>query len=134
MPSDVREVVDRFWGKVWLHADVEGASAHVMDDVVFHLFGSSATGVEAWKESANVYFAAFPDFRASIDFIIVEGEMLTARWTASGTHQGELRGVAPTGRQIEISGAAIFRVHRGKIAEIWSQPDQLGMLQQLGVV
>ena len=132
MSSDVKEVVEGFWDKVWLHADVEGASAHVTDDVVFHLFGSTATGVEAWKESAKGYFAAFPDFRAPIDFVIADRDMLAVRWTGEGTHQGELRGIAPTGEKVKITGVAIFRVDGDKIAEVWSQPDQLGMLQQIG--
>ncbi len=133
MPLDAREVVEQFWERVWLNADVEAAGGFVAEDVVFHLFGTTASGIEAWKQSTQVYFTALPDFRASVDFTVVEEEMVTVRWTGSGTHDGELRGAAPTGRRIEISGVAIFRVGDEQIAEIWSQPDQLGLLKQIGL-
>ncbi len=56
------------------------------------------------------------------------------RWTATGTHTGDLMGMSPTGRRIEISGITINRFSGGKIAEDWYQSDDLGMMQQLGVI
>ncbi len=58
-------------------------------------------------------------------------------WTAgthTGTHAGDLMGIPPTGRRIEVSGITISRFAGGKIAEEWHQGDDLGMMQQLGVV
>jgi predicted ester cyclase len=55
------------------------------------------------------------------------------RLTASGTHQGDLMGVAGTGRTITLRGINIFRIRNGKIAERWGQLDQLGLLHQLGL-
>jgi len=115
------------------HADVEAAADLAAEDVVFHLFGTTDSGIEAWKQSTQVYFTALPDFRALVDFTVIEEEMVTIRWTGSGTHDGEVRGAAPTGRRVEISGVAIFRVEDGRIAEFWSQPDQLGLLRQIGL-
>jgi steroid delta-isomerase-like uncharacterized protein len=56
------------------------------------------------------------------------------RWTASGTHKGDLLGVPATGRPIKITGIDIFRVQDGKLAELWQNWDQLQMLQQIGAV
>lgn len=133
MPRDVKEVVEQFWESIWNNADVETAAGFLAKDVVFHLFGESDSGVDAWKQSTQPYFTALPDFRATVDFTIAEDEMMTVKWTGSGTHQGELRGAAPTGRRVEITGVAIFRVEDQQIAEIWSQPDRLGLMQQLGL-
>ena len=133
VPMDAKEVVEQFWKRVWLSADVEAAGGLVAEDVVLHLFGATDSGIDAWKQSTQVYFTALPDFRASVDFTVIEEEMVTVKWTGSGTHDGELRGAAPTGRPVEISGVAIFRVENGQIAEIWSQPDQLGLLKQIGL-
>ncbi len=133
MPSNAQEIVDQFWERVWLNADVEAGTGLLAEDVVFHLFGATDAGIDAWKQSTQVYFTALPDFRASVDFTVIEEEMVAVRWTGSGTHDGELRGAAPTGRPVEISGVAIFRVGDERIAEIWSQPDQLGLLKQIGV-
>ncbi len=56
------------------------------------------------------------------------------RWTASGTHQGELMGIAPTGNRAAVTGITISRIADGKIAEDWVNWDTLGMMQQLGVI
>jgi predicted ester cyclase len=59
---------------------------------------------------------------------------VVTRWTGSGTHQGELIGVAPTGNQVTITGISINRISGGKIEESWTNYDALGMMQQIGVV
>jgi predicted ester cyclase len=55
------------------------------------------------------------------------------RWTSRGTHEGELMGIAPTGKRIDVTAVGIWRVSEGKIAEAWLVFDALGMMQQLGV-
>ena len=62
------------------------------------------------------------------------GDKVVCRWSASGTHKGELRGIAPTGNKIQITGITICRLSNGKIAEQWVVWDCFGMMQQLGVV
>ena len=59
--------------------------------------------------------------------------MLT-RWSARGTHQGDLQGIAPTGKSVTITGTTLCRFEGGKIAEAWELLDQMGMMQQLGVI
>ena len=56
-----------------------------------------------------------------------------SRWTGRGTHAGDLMGIAPTGKQVTVTGISIQRIANGKIMEEWSTYDMLGMLQQLGV-
>jgi predicted ester cyclase len=55
-------------------------------------------------------------------------------WRAIGTHTGELLGIPPTGKPVDVTGIWIDRVQGGKIVEEWGVSDQLGMLQQVGVV
>jgi predicted ester cyclase len=81
-----------------------------------------------------MYRTAFPDLRISIDEQIVEGETVVTRWTATGTNEGELMGMAATGKQATTAGINIDRVAGGKLVEGWGLFDQLGLLQQLGVV
>ena len=63
-----------------------------------------------------------------------QGETVALRWTGSGTHQGELMGVAPTSKQVNSSGNTFLRLENGKIAEEWVQWDNLGLLQQIGAM
>lgn len=54
------------------------------------------------------------------------------RYTGRGTHRGEFLGVAPTGREVTISGVTIFRLREGRLVEGWDYYDGLGLLRHLG--
>ena len=64
--------------------------------------------------------------------MIAEGDRVVARYSARGTHLGELMGIAPTGREITLTGIAIRRFSEGRIAETREEYDALGLLHQLG--
>ncbi len=91
-------------------------------------------GPEGLKQLLSGYVAAFPDVRTTIEELIAEGDQVVARLTYSGTHQGAFQGIAPTGKQITMSSIDIVRIADGKIVEEWESPDNLGLLQQLGVI
>ena len=91
-------------------------------------------GLEAAKQAAADYREAFPDLQVIIEDLIAEGDKVAARVRFSGTHQGELDGIAPTGRRVDCTGIVISRIEGGKIAEDWANFDDLGMMQQLGVI
>ncbi len=86
------------------------------------------------KDAVTLYRTAFPDLRLTIERQVGEGELVVTHWTARGTHQGELFGIAPTGKQATVTGISIDRISDGKIAEDWTNWDTLGLLQQLGAV
>jgi steroid delta-isomerase-like uncharacterized protein len=77
---------------------------------------------------------AFPDFRAVIHDLIAEDDKVVTRKTFDGTHEGELLGIPPTGKEVTIELIDILRVADGKITDHWSVVDQLGLMQQLGVI
>ncbi len=91
-------------------------------------------GLEAAKQAAADYREAFPDLQVTIEDLIAEGDKVAARVRFRGTHQGELEGIAPMGRQVESTGIVISRIEEGKIAEDWANFDDLGMMQQLRLV
>jgi steroid delta-isomerase-like uncharacterized protein len=91
-------------------------------------------GPEDVKRFMGEFREAFPDFHSEIEDQIAEGDKVVTRWTMRGTHQGEFRGIAPTGNELEITGIGIFRFSGGKVVESWDNFDQLGMMQQLGVI
>jgi predicted ester cyclase len=76
---------------------------------------------------------AFPDFHLTIEDQVAEGDKVVTRVTFRGTHLGEYRGVASTGRQVVWTGIAVDRIVNGRAVEGWHQADQLGLLQQLGI-
>ena len=77
---------------------------------------------------------AFADLNRTVEDVIAESDKVTVRITARGTHTGVFQGVVGTGKLTKISGIAIRRIAEGKITEEWVVNDQLGLLQQLGIV
>ena len=84
-----------------------------------------------YKHVCLLYLAAFPDLRITTDDIIAEGDKVVARWTVTGTHQGELMGIPASGKQISFTGMTVHRFVDGKIAENWWSYDAMGMMQQI---
>ncbi len=95
-------------------------------------------GLQELKGVLTMYFAAFPDGEWSISGVITEGAENgeKAAWHDhfTGTHQGELMGIPPTGRKVDVSGLSMGEIRNGKAYRHWSVFDNLGMMQQLGVI
>ena len=89
---------------------------------------------EGVKQLTAMMRSAFPDFKATIDDIVAEGDKVVIRQTWSGTQKGEFMGVPPTGKSVSFGVIDIIRVAGGKAVEHWGQMDSMGMMQQLGVV
>jgi predicted ester cyclase len=86
------------------------------------------------KAFATAVRAAFPDFHYTVEDEIAEGDKYVVRLTARGTMQGAFLGMPATGKQATWTEVHVARVVGGKLAEHWACIDQLGMLQQLGVI
>jgi predicted ester cyclase len=93
-----------------------------------------AAGSEGVKQMSTMFRSAFPDFKATIDDMIAEGDKVVVRGTWSGTHKGEFMGIAPTGKRVSFGVIDIVRIAGGKFVEHWGQMDNMGMMQQLGVI
>lgn len=76
----------------------------------------------------------FPDAQYSIERLVAEGDLVAWHWTFRATHQGEILGIPPTGKQISFGGINNFRLQNGKIVEDWVYRDTIGMLRQLGAM
>lgn len=104
-------------------------------DLVWHDPDRDIKGTEEAKEFISMYKAAFPDLRTAVEDVIAEGDQVVTRWTVRGTHQGVVEGFGPpTGRQVEMNGITIHRIDGGKIVEEWNSYDNLGLMQQLGLM
>ena len=103
-------------------------------DFVYHTPSMTLRGLDEFKQFLSHYLTAFPDARFTVEDEIAEGELVASRATLHGTHQGEFMGIQPTGKQVTSTGIAIDRIVDGKFVEGWLEADNLGMLQQLGVI
>jgi predicted ester cyclase len=91
-------------------------------------------GREGWNMNRKMFRAAFPDARWAIEDIVAEGDLVAARATFTGTHRGEFFSISATSKRVTIQAMHICRLAGDKIVEHWGNGDDLGMLQQLGVI
>jgi len=78
--------------------------------------------------------SAYPDLRLEVTDTVSEGDRLVVHWSITGTHGGTFRGLAPTGKRINIEGVTLARVKDGKLTEDRVYFDRMTMFEQLGVV
>jgi len=100
--------------------------------VLHHNDSEEIIGIEAYKEWVSSTRTGLPDFYVTFNEIIIKGESLVVRWTASGTNTGPFMGLPPTGKKVNFSGTMITHVVDGKAIESWQYYDGAGMLTQLG--
>ena len=138
MAENHETLANRFHMELFSKGDLTAADEILTSDFVNHGAGlppELSQGPEGAKRYAQAIRTGFGDeVSISHDDSIVSGDRIVIRWTASGTHKGDLLGVPATGRPIKITGIDIFRVQDGKLAELWQNWDQLQMLQQIGAV
>lgn len=115
------------------------ANDSVVDELIAPNFvsgeeGMSATGSEGFKALSAMFHTAFPDGKFVIEDIIAEGDKVVTWAFFTGTHEGPLQGIPPTGKQVYVKDVDLYRLENGKIVEVRAHFDQLGMMQQLGVL
>jgi steroid delta-isomerase-like uncharacterized protein len=131
-----KAIVRRVNDEVWTQGNLDVIDELIADESVATVVGApeQIRGPQGFREFVIMYRNAFPDLRIDIDEQIAEGDIVVTRWTATGTHQGDLMGMPPTGKQATTAGININRVADGKLVAGWGIFDQLGLLQQLGAI
>jgi steroid delta-isomerase-like uncharacterized protein len=128
----VRRLVDELWAKGNLSlADELFASNYFHHDPSTPEFG---LGPEAEKKRVTLYRTAFPDLQFTIEDMVAERDTVTYRWSSTGTHQGPLSVIPPSGRKVSVSGMTFYKFAGGRIVEGWVNWDSLTLLQELAVV
>ena len=104
-------------------------------DYVSHSFPPGLPpGREGLKVFVSVFHAAFPDGNITIDHMIAEGDTVATRLTFRGTHTGDFQGIPATGKKVTVPALDMARYAGSKLVEHWGGPDQMSLLQQLGVL
>jgi steroid delta-isomerase-like uncharacterized protein len=91
-------------------------------------------GRDGVKQLTAILRSAFPDFKATIDDLVAEGDEVVIRQTWRGTHRGEFMGVPPTGKSVSFGVIDILRIAGGKVVEHWGLMDSMSLMQQLGAM
>lgn len=127
-------IARRFVEEVLDAGKLDTAGQVVSPGVVVHVPASDEPlrGLDALTAYIAGFRLALPDVAFQIDDLLADGDRVAVRLTVTGTHEGELLGVAPTGRRISVGEVLILRIDDGLIVEDWVQVDLLGLLAQLG--
>ena len=115
------DLVDEIFATEYAHHDPANPDEAIggVGDVKFHL---------------TALRNAFPDINFQIDDMVEDGDTIVVRWTAHCTHTGDYFGIPPTGKSAVITGMNTWRMAGGKAVEGWVNRDDIGLLQQIGVV
>ncbi len=129
-----KAVVRRYIEEAFNQGNLDVVDEVIATDGVHHanVWDEPLRGPDERRQAVARWRNAFPDLRMTLDELIAEGEKVSYRWTARGTHQGEFLGIAPTGKQMTTTGIVIERLTNGKFTEGWTSSDTLGLMRQLG--
>ncbi len=125
-------LAQRFQVEIFEQGHLEVADELLAPGFVWH--SDVPPGAAGVKTFASTVRAAFPDITMTADLIVAAGDRVAILWTLSGTHEGEFLGAPATGTGVSTPGVDIYRIEDGKIAEIWTVGDDLGLLMQLGAI
>lgn len=134
MSAENKALVRRWFEEVWNKGRIAAIDEMMASDGVAHGLGRDIHGPDAFKQFHATFRNAFPNMHIHLDDLIAEEEKVAFSYTATGTHQGPLMTLAPTGKSSRFTGMGIIRIKNGKVAEGWNVFDQLTMFQQLGAI
>lgn len=129
-----KEVVRRFADEVFNRGNLGVADELLVEDYRQHSIMGLPQGREGFKQFFAGFGQAVSDGEYTIHDLIAEGDKVVLYGTFSATHTGEMQGIPATGRHFDLTAIDIFRLEDGKIVEHWDVVNQMGMLQQLGVI
>ena len=122
-----RAIIQRYV-EPWSTGDLTAFDETVGESYLLHPDGTLDDLRKAVQEARG----GFPDLAITIEDSIAEDDKVAYRWTMRGTHQGEIEGIAPTGKDVEVTGITIVRVEDGKVVEDWFESGSPSLEEQLG--
>jgi predicted ester cyclase len=100
-------------------------------DYIAYLANNPPLSLAGHQAFASAFYAGFPDLRHNVELAIAEADRAAVRFTLLGTHTGNFLGIEPTGRSVVVTATAIMHIVEGRVAELWAEFDQLGLMRQL---
>ncbi len=126
----VRDLIDAIWNR----DDLDAIDQLFGENFVSHNPQNPIEGPDGFRAWYHEVKKWSPDFHINLHETVVQDDLVATRWTASGTDSGPFRSMTPTGKHYVVTGMTLSKFSDGKIVESWVNMDDLGLLQQLGVV
>jgi steroid delta-isomerase-like uncharacterized protein len=128
MTTEANKAIVQRYIEPWSTGDLTAFDETVGDSYILH----PDETIDDLKAVVEKYRRGFPDLVITIEDLIAEGDRVAYRWTMRGTHQGEIEGIAPTGRAFEASGITIVRIDHDRVVEDWFESGSPSLEEQLG--
>ncbi|MEU9002504.1 ester cyclase [Streptomyces sp. NPDC048551] len=128
-------VASRFFEDIAVKGDFDVIEECIAADYISHDMMDTegrGNGRDGVRRTISMWRDAF-DFTFSLTRQLAEGDCVTTLWDWRGTHRGEFMGMAPTAREVSMSGSTTCRIENGQIAEDWWYYDAPGLMRQLGM-
>ncbi|HJQ28586.1 MAG TPA: ester cyclase [Rubrobacter sp.] len=129
-----KALVKRFVDEFWSRGNAAAADELMAADAEIHMPTGEVVDLDGLKGFARTWRESFPDWYSTFEELVAEGDRVAERWTGRGTHSGELQGIPPTGKRVEVPGSVFYRIVGGRIVEFRGQLDMMSLMQQLGVI
>ena len=129
-----KAVVRRYIEECWNRHNLDATDELVSSEYINHAASTEEYRCGGARRIWEWILCVFPDHRFEVEDASAEGQTVALRGTMAATHEGELMGIEPTGKRVTVQQFHWFRVIDGKVAEHWAVRDDLGMMQQLGVL
>ena len=136
MAEALAALMRRVTDEIWNNRRVDLVDELVAEDFVDHVelpIGPSG-GRARYRASVEATLAAFSDYHEEIEFVVADDETAVSYTTLTGTHDGDLFGLPPTGRRVEYHSIGILRFKDGRVVERWGIGDSMTMMGQLGML
>ena len=128
------QLIRRIFDEVVNAGNIDAADELFTEDFVDHGPMGEMRGVPAFKEMIAMWRAAVPDVHCEVEDFFSDGEMAAWNVRTTGTHTGEMMGMPPSGRSIELVSPNIGRMRDGRAAEHWADQSMFQFLQQIGAM
>ena len=136
IPSEAARIVRELHDIVWTSGELSAVDRLVAPRYVIHSdpgdpWEGQTLDRETYRERVKYSRTGFPDLTFTIHDLIATGHRVCVRWSAEGTHKGDLVGLPATGKRLRFTGQTIYDVVGEQIAGHWQVVDRLGFIQQL---
>ena len=131
--TDLKAFIQQF-EDAYNRKDLEAVAALYAENAYRQIPDGTNHSREQIKESFAQNFQNWPDLHITFDPVFPQGDVVTVRLHAKGTHSQSIAGEPPTGKTIEFTGISIFRVENGQSVESWSEWDRMPIMQQIGLI
>jgi len=129
-----KNIVRRFYKELYNRKNIGVIDELLSEDYIRHSVFRMAKGRRGFKNFFVEFYTTSPKITHSVKCILAEKDKVVVRFTLSFINKKEFMGIPPTGKKLEMTGIAIFRIANGRIVEYWDEIDRLGLMRQAGMI